>query len=139
MARIKHNSKEVSLLARLMRSEAVGEGKYGMKLVGNVAVNRGVAKCSTFKNINTITKVVYQKGQFEGTKSKLFNGPANTTEKKLAKACIDYWRGSPATRALFFKNPGSGKSCPNRFFGKYAGRYKKHCFYDSDTPGKCGI
>ena len=88
---------------------------------------------------NTITKVVYQKGQFEGTKGKLFNGPANNTEKKLAKACIDYWRGSPAKRALFFKNPGSGKSCPNRFFGKYAGRYKKHCFYDSDTPEKCGI
>ena len=27
LARIKHNSKEIGLLARLMRSEAVGEGK----------------------------------------------------------------------------------------------------------------
>ena len=52
--RCRYTNKEVELLARLMRSEALGEGVYGMKLVGNVVINRVVAKCTTFKNINTI-------------------------------------------------------------------------------------
>ena len=139
MARIKHNSKEIGLLARLMRSEAVGEGKYGMKLVGNVTVNRVKAKCGTFKNVNSLTKVIYQRGQYTGVKSKLFNGPANGTEKRLAKACIDYWKGSPATKALFYRNPGKTVPCPSRFYGPFSGRYKQHCFYNSDNPGLCGI
>ena len=138
MARIKHNSKEIGLLARLMRSEAVGEGRYGQKLVGNVTVNRVKAKCGTFKNVNSLTKVIYQRGQYDGVRTKLFYGPANGTEKRLAKDCIDYWRGSPATNALFYRNPGN-VACPRRFYGPLAGRYKKHCFYNSDTPVKCGI
>ena len=40
--RIAYNDKEVDLLARLIRSEALGEGQEGMLLVGNVAVNRVV-------------------------------------------------------------------------------------------------
>ncbi len=139
MSRIRYNSSEIPLLARLMRSEAVGEGRYGMKLVGNVTVNRVIAKCGPYKSTNSLTKVIYQKGQYSGVKTKLFNGPANGTEKKLAKACIDYWKGSPATHALFYRNPGKKVPCPKRFYGPFAGRYKQHCFYNSDTPKKCGV
>ena len=39
-SRIAYNSKEVELLARLIKAEALGEGQEGMLLVGNVVVNR---------------------------------------------------------------------------------------------------
>ena len=45
MARISYTEKEVELLARLIKSEALGEGEEGMLLVGNVIVNRVVAIC----------------------------------------------------------------------------------------------
>ena len=60
MAVIAHNSKEVDLLARLMRAEAEGEGQLGMLLVGNVGVNRVLANCLDFTNIRSITQMVYQ-------------------------------------------------------------------------------
>ena len=49
----KYNNEEVKLLARLMRAEAEGEGKLGMLMVGNVIVNRALANCLTFKNIDS--------------------------------------------------------------------------------------
>ena len=51
---IKYTSKELDLLARLMRAEAIGEGNLGMLMVGNVATNRVIADCLDFKNIKTI-------------------------------------------------------------------------------------
>lgn len=73
MAIIKSTSKEQDLLARLMRAEAVGEGNLGMLMVGNVVVNRGISDCLTFKNVNTISDVIYQANQFAGTDSPLFS------------------------------------------------------------------
>lgn len=60
MSIIAHTTKERDLLARLMRAEAVGEGELGMLMVGNVAVNRVLADCLTFKNTRTISEVIYQ-------------------------------------------------------------------------------
>lgn len=137
--RCKYTEEEVSLLARLMRSEALGEGVLGMKLVGNVVINRVVARCSTFKNIATIKGAIFQKGQFEGTKTPLFNGRPNKAELRRAKDCIEYWRGDPATRALFFQNPGKGKPCKTNWWGKFSGRYKNHCFYNGESQWKCGL
>ena len=37
--RVRYNTKEVDLLARIMRAEALGEGIFGMKLVGIDIVN----------------------------------------------------------------------------------------------------
>ena len=135
--RCRYTSSEVSLLGRLMRAEAVGEGRFGMKLVGNVVVNRVVAKCLNFKNIDTITKAVYQKGQFDGVISKLFYGNATSVERRLALDTITFWRAYPAYSALFYQNPGKGKSCKNRFWGPFAGRFKNHCFYNADPNAKC--
>ena len=60
MAIISYTDKDVDLLARLMRAEAVGEGNLGMLMVGNVIVNRALANCLDFKNINSISQVAYQ-------------------------------------------------------------------------------
>ena len=43
MARISYNEKEVELLARLMKSEAKGEGDEGMLLVGNNAIYHDIS------------------------------------------------------------------------------------------------
>ena len=83
-SRIAYNSKEVELLARLIKAEALGEGQEGMLLVGNVVVNRVAAVCDVFKNVVTITEAIYQKNAFAGVGTDLFNGPVNTKEKELA-------------------------------------------------------
>ena len=53
---IKYNTKDLELLARLMRAEALGEGNLGMLMVGNVIVNRAIASCDIFKDIRTLYK-----------------------------------------------------------------------------------
>ena len=58
MAIIEYDSTDLDLMARLMRAEALGEGDLGMLMVGNVIVNRALATCLTFKNINSIKQVV---------------------------------------------------------------------------------
>ena len=71
---INYNTSELDLMARLMRAEALGEGDLGLLMVGNVIVNRAISNCLTFKNIDTIKKVVYQTpGGFSGINSNLFN------------------------------------------------------------------
>ena len=60
MAIVAYTNKEVDLLARLMRAEAVGEGQLGMLMVGNVAINRVLANCLTFKDITSITQAIFQ-------------------------------------------------------------------------------
>ena len=73
IAVVKYTSKELDLLARLMRAEAEGDGQKGMLLVGNVGVNRVRARCLDFKNINTIENMVFQSpGGFEATQKSYF-------------------------------------------------------------------
>ena len=72
---VKYTEKELELLARLMRAAAVGEGNLGMLMVGNVGVNRVIADCLTFRDIKTISQMVFQSpGGFSGTSSSLFYG-----------------------------------------------------------------
>lgn len=125
---------DVDILARIMRAEAVGEGIFGQKLVGNVVVNRVAYNCSPFKKINTIYDAVMQKNQFEGTKIGLFKGQANSKERRFAMECINFWRANPAYSALYFQNPGKGKSCKKDWYGVLVGRYKNHCFYNPENP-----
>jgi N-acetylmuramoyl-L-alanine amidase len=134
---IKYNTKERDLLARLMRAEAVGEGDLGMLMVGNVAVNRALADCLTFKNVTTITDVLYQANQFSGVDSPLFFSSPTTIEKSLANRVLrgDYFY--PATNALWFYAPRTGEYCKSMWYGQtLAGRYKSHCFYNPE-PGIC--
>ncbi|WP_455683215.1 cell wall hydrolase [Thomasclavelia sp.] len=135
--RIAYNDREVDLLARLIRSEALGEGQEGMLLVGNVVVNRVVASCDVFRNVTTITEAVYQKNAFAGVNTPIFNGPINALDRELALRTINGYRNAPATNALWFKNPGMNVVCPEVFYGYLAGRYGNHCFYDPGEDLNC--
>lgn len=136
---IKYNNKELDLCARLMRAEALAEGELAMLMVGNVIVNRAIANCLDFKNIRSISDVVYQKpGGFVGTNSQLFNnGSATNKEKELAKRVLKGEYYYPATNALWFYGPKKGEECKGTWFGqRNTGRYKSHCFYAPD-PEVC--
>ena len=61
MSRIAYNQREVDLLARLIRAEAVGEGDEGMLLVGNVVVNRVAAQCDVFETSLQLPKQFIKK------------------------------------------------------------------------------
>ena len=121
-----------------MRAEALGEGNLGMLMVGNVIVNRALARCLTFKNITTITDVVYQNpGGFSGINSSLFYGNPTTNELNLADRILRGEYYHPATNALWFYAPRSGEECkPTWWEQRNSGRYKNHCFYAPD-PGVC--
>ena len=135
MSLINYNNNELELMARLMRAEAVGEGDLGMLMVGNVIVNRAIANCLTFKNINTIQKVIYQTpGGFSGIDSPLFNHAATTLEKELATRNLKGQYYYPATNALWFYAPTSGANCVSLWYNqKLSGKYKNHCFYIPDS------
>ena len=137
MAIIKYTSIEKDLLARVMRAEAVGEGNLGMLMVGNVVINRGISDCLTFKNVNTISDVIYQQNQFSGIDSPLFFSNPTTKEQELAERVIRGEYFHPATNSLWFYAPSGNASCKSTWYDQdLAGRYKSHCFYKPD-PGVC--
>lgn len=138
MAIIQYNTKERDLLARLMRAEAIGEGELGMLMVGNVTVNRGIADCLTFKDIRTISEVVYQDpGGFSGINSPLFFSSPTTKERELANRVLAGKYYYPATNSLWFYAPKTGENCKATWWEQQLeGRYKSHCFYEPD-PGVC--
>ena len=126
---INYSKKELDLCARIMRAEALAEGDLGMLMVGNVVVNRAIADCLDFTNVRTITDVIYQKNQFSGTKSSLFQSSSTTKEKELAKRCLKGEYYYPATHCLWFYAPGRA-SCKSTWYDQpFAGSYKNHCFY----------
>lgn len=135
---VKATQKEKELLARLMRAEAVGEGGLGMLMVGNVGINRVIADCLTFKDIHTISEMVYQSpGGFSGTKSSLFYGNPTEKEQQLAQRVIRGEYYHPATNALWFYAPTAGVSCTSTWWDQQlAGKYKGHCFYQP-AKGVC--
>ena len=134
---VQYTSKELDLLARLMRAEAVGEGDYGMLMVGNVGVNRVLANCYTFRNINTITKMVFQNpGGFAGINSPQFTSGSTIKERELAERTLRGEYYYPATHSLWFYAPGSN-SCTSTWYDQpLAGKYKNHCFYRPKS-GEC--
>ena len=135
---VKYNTKELELLARLMRAEAIGEGVLGMLMVGNVGVNRIISDCLDFQNIDTITDMIYQNpGGFSGKDSPLFFSSPTTKQKQLAERVLRGEYFHPATNSLWFYAPSSGASCRNTWFNqKLAGKFKSHCFYEPDA-GVC--
>lgn len=134
---INYSTKELDLLARIMRAEALNEGNLGMLMVGNVVINRAIASCLTFTGVRTITDVIYQKNQFSGTKSSLFQGKSTTTEKNLAKRVLNGEYYHPATHSLWFYAPAKGTNCKTTWYNQsFAGKYKNHCFYKPQS-GTC--
>lgn len=128
---INYSKKELDLCARIMRAEALAEGDLGMLMVGNVVVNRTIANCLDFKDTRTITDVIFQKNQFSGTESSLFQSSSTTREKDLARRVLKGEYYHPATNALYFYAPKTNEKCKKTWFNQnYAGRYKNHCFYE---------
>ncbi|MFZ4451090.1 cell wall hydrolase [Salibacterium aidingense] len=140
MPRIKFTNSDVDLMARLMRAEAVGEGKQGMLFVGNVVVNRGIADCLDFTDVRTISEVIHQvqggNYTFEALQAgSLFYQRARNVEKNLARKTLNYWRQHPAKYSLWYFNPSG--PCPTTWFGQpFAGQYKNHCYYEPEA-GTC--
>lgn len=130
MAVIAHTTAEKKLLARLMRAEAESDGKKGMLCVGNVVVNRALARCLDFKDINTIERAVMQKpGGFEATSKSYFYQAARSQDITLANRVLQGERFVPATRALWFYN-SFGEPCMEKWWNQWnSGKYKSHCFY----------
>ena len=128
---VKYNTKELELLARLMRAEATGEGNLGMLMVGNVGINRVISNCLDFVNIRSIPDMIYQNpGGFSGKDSPLFFSNPTTKEKQLAERVIRGETFYPATNALWFYAPKGTASCTSTWYNQQlSGRYKSHCFY----------
>lgn len=128
MAVVKARNQDVELLARLLRAEAEGEGEQGMLLVGNVGINRIRADCSDFKELRTITQMVYQPHAFEATLHGYFYQKAREREKRLAQRSINGERVWPGKFSLWYFRPKG--DCPATWYNQpLVGRYKLHCFY----------
>ncbi|MBM6616671.1 cell wall hydrolase [Bacillus sp. RD4P76] len=118
----------------MIHAEAVGEGKQGMLMVGNVIVNRAVVRCLDFKNLRNIRDVIFQvqggNYSFEAVqKGSLFYRPAREVERKLARDVVQRWRQHPSKYALWYFNPSA--ECPPTWYGQpLAGQYKQHCYYE---------
>lgn len=96
----------VQLLARLINGEARGETYQGQVAVGAVIMNR--VKSPKFPN--TISAVIYQKGQFSCVTDGQFN-KAIAKEATVYKAAREALDGAdPSNGALFFYNPKTAKS-----------------------------
>src|SRR5699024_6983664 len=106
IAVVAHTEKDVELLARLMRAEAEGEGRLGMLMVGNVGINRVIARCSDFTNLAGIQDMVFQSpGGFEATQKGYFYQRARPVDIELAREVINGGRYHPASNALWFFEP----------------------------------
>lgn len=135
MAVVKATEKDIALLARLMRAEAEGEGELGMLMVGNVGINRVLARCLDF-NLDSIQDMVFQSpGGFEATQKGYFYQRARERDIRLARRVIEGERFHPASNALWFFEPEG--SCPAQWYGQWnTGRFKAHCFF-SPLPSDC--
>jgi N-acetylmuramoyl-L-alanine amidase len=87
---------ELEILAKIVAAEALGESFQGKLAVASVVLNRVEAK----EFPNTIQEVIYQKNQFHGVSSPLFNRP-NEDCYIAAKRALE---GAIITEALFYAN-----------------------------------
>jgi N-acetylmuramoyl-L-alanine amidase len=140
MPRVRARTHEIDEMARMMRAEAEGEGKQGMLYVGNVIINRVVAQCLDFKEVNNIHDVIFQvqggNYSFEAVqKGNVFYQRSRTAERRLAQQNINSWRDHPAKYALWYFNPHA--PCPPTWYGQpHSGQFKEHCFYEPKA-GTC--
>ncbi|WP_066369935.1 cell wall hydrolase [Neobacillus fumarioli] len=128
MAVVKARKSDLDLLARLLRAEAEGEGKFGELLVGNVGINRIRANCSDFKGLRTIPQMIFQPHAFEAVTKGYFYQAPRESERRLARKVVAGQRFWPAKFSLwYFRPPGN---CPSRWYNQpFVSRYKLHCFY----------
>ncbi|SDQ08653.1 N-acetylmuramoyl-L-alanine amidase [Virgibacillus subterraneus] len=135
MAVVKATNYHINLLARLLRAEAVGEGKLGMLHVGAVTVNRARVDCSDFEGLRTLPQVINQPTAYEALQHGTFYKRARESEKRLARRVINGERRWPAKYSLWYFRPPA--DCPATWYDQpIVGRYKLHCFYEP-TADEC--
>ncbi|MDD2430372.1 MAG: cell wall hydrolase [Firmicutes bacterium] len=97
--------KEVELLARIIAAEARGESLEGQIAVGAVILNR----VKDHRWPNTITDVVFEKGQFEVVSNGTYLTVPITEQSRIAAQ--EALRGKdPTAGAFFFYNPRIAKN-----------------------------
>ena len=140
MARIKYSTEEVDLLARLIKSEALGEGEQGMLLVGNVVINRVVANCDVFRNTRTITEVCLPKEcYFPGSEPHSLTNQSTNCFGKLHYAVLTAIEMNRQLMPYGLKIPVTNVACPEKFYGNLSGRFKQHCFYNPGLKLNCDL
>lgn len=105
------------LLARLIQAEAGGEPFEGKRAVADVVIN-----ISRYKHW-TISRTIYDKGRFDGIRSKRFLSPPDDSSKEAARLAILGDNLLPAS-VMYFHNP---KISTDTAWVKYISRfpYKK--------------
>lgn len=93
------NSKDVTLIARLINGEARGEPYAGQVAVGAVIVNR--TRDPRFPS--TIAGVIYQPGAFTAIVDGQVNATLLDSSVKAAKDALNGW--DPSGGAVFYYNP----------------------------------
>jgi len=90
---------EIEILARIIHAEARGESFEGQVAVGAVVLNR--VQNNRFPE--TISKVVYQQGQFTAVYDKQIELDPDSISFKAAEAALE--GQDPSNGALFYYNP----------------------------------
>lgn len=132
------------LLARILKCEAGGEGENGMKAVATVIMNRVNASAGEYLRIcqGDLRKVIYQKGQFDCTRS-ILGGMANpqtiwaNPPDQIHYDIVDWALAGnklfSVGASLWYFNPFS-QACPYTFpyngTGSFQVRVNQHCFYN---------
>lgn len=99
-----YSSSELDMLARVIYAEARGEVYEGQVAVGAVVINR--VKDPGFPD--TITDVVYQRGQFTSVTDGQINLRPNDRAYRAARDAIS--GKDPSRGALFFYNPETAET-----------------------------
>ncbi|TMW71182.1 cell wall hydrolase [Alteribacter natronophilus] len=150
--RINHNERDIESLARLMMSEAVGEGAVGMQMVGTVVANRVEADCGPdFENLRTINHAIYQ--EIPGTgiphfepvlNGSLYTQRPDESDLERAEDILSGFREPRSRMSLWFFNPSPDRSfrepctdtMPRSPMTQFEFAHKNHCFYVG-VPGYC--
>ncbi|MGD7043858.1 cell wall hydrolase [Jeotgalibacillus proteolyticus] len=149
---IKHTDRDVDYLARLMLSEAIGEGPQGMNMVGTVVANRVEADCAPdFKNLRNIRHAIYQTipgtgiPHFEPVlNGTLYSQRPDESDLQRARDLLQGYRDPRARDSLWFFNPSPGskfrapctETMPRSPMTQFEFAFRNHCFYVG-VPGYC--
>lgn len=131
------------LFARLIQSEAGGEGDDGMRAVATVVMNRVHAATGEYQRVcqGDLRKVIFQPGQFDSVATTLrgkynpqniYNMNPTSVHYNIADWALGGGVHAPAGTCLWFMNPFK-PSCPYEFpyngSGVHHTRINQHCFY----------
>lgn len=133
------------LFARLIKCEAENEGENGMKAVATTVMNRVRVPYGEYFRVNKgdLRKVITQHCQFSCHKSviagkvnkrNVWNLRPDSIHHEIAREALKKVFWGVGDKTLWFRNPGKGKSCPDKFPADGAGtihrKINNHCFYN---------